>query len=271
MALYHHSQARENCGFGLIAHLEGVASHRIVRTAISGLARMQHRGGISADGKTGDGCGLLMQKPDSFFRAVAEENGWVLGKKYGVGMLFLSQDPVKAALVTQIVEDEITRETLTLVGWRKVPIDSSVLGPIALESLPQIMQVFVSAQPGWSDHDLERRLYMLRRRVEKQVAEQLPDDSDFYIPSFSCLVTVFKGLMMPADLPGFYLDLADIRMETAICVFHQRFSTNTMPRWALAQPFRFLAHNGEINTITGNRQWARARANINLHRHCCRI
>ncbi len=259
MALYHHSQARENCGFGLIAHLEGVASHRIVRTAISGLARMQHRGGISADGKTGDGCGLLMQKPDSFFRAVAEENGWVLGKKYGVGMLFLSQDPVKAALVTQIVEDEITRETLTLVGWRKVPIDSSVLGPIALESLPQIMQVFVSAQPGWSDHDLERRLYMLRRRVEKQVAEQLPDDSDFYIPSFSCLVTVFKGLMMPADLPGFYLDLADIRMETAICVFHQRFSTNTMPRWALAQPFRFLAHNGEINTITGNRQWARAR------------
>ncbi len=132
MALYHHSQARENCGFGLIAHLEGVASHRIVRTAISGLDRMQHRGGISADGKTGDGCGLLMQKPDSFFRAIAEEKGWVLGKKYGVGIFFLSQDPVKAELARAIIEQEITRETLTLVGWRDMPTDTSVLGDLAL-------------------------------------------------------------------------------------------------------------------------------------------
>ncbi|OCW94052.1 glutamate synthase large subunit [Alishewanella sp. HH-ZS] len=255
MALYQHSQARENCGFGLIAHLEGVASHRIVRTAINGLDRMQHRGGISADGKTGDGCGLLMQKPDSFFRALAEEHGWNLAKKYGVGMIFLSQDPVKAALAKDIINQEIARETLTLVAWRKVPIDASVLGPLALSSMPQIEQVIVNAPHGWGDHDLERRLYMVRRRVEKQLTE----DNDFYIPSFSSLVTVFKGLMMPADLPGYYLDLADIRMETAICVFHQRFSTNTMPRWKLAQPFRFLAHNGEINTITGNRQWARAR------------
>ncbi|MDX3773945.1 glutamate synthase large subunit [Chromatiaceae bacterium AAb-1] len=255
MALYQHSQARENCGFGLIAHLEGIASHRIVRTAINGLDRMQHRGGISADGKTGDGCGLLMQKPDSFFRAIAEENGWTLAKKYGVGMVFFSQDPIKAALAKKIIEQEITRETLTLVAWRTVPVDSSVLGPLALSSMPHTEQVIVNAPHGWGDHDLERRLYMVRRRIEKQ----LTDDPDFYIPSFSSLVTVFKGLMMPADLPGYYLDLADIRMETAICVFHQRFSTNTMPRWQLAQPFRFLAHNGEINTITGNRQWARAR------------
>ncbi|MEN3157821.1 glutamate synthase large subunit [Alkalimonas sp. NCh-2] len=255
MALYQHAQARENCGFGLIAHLEGVASHKLVRTAINGLDRMQHRGGISADGKTGDGCGLLMQKPDSFFRAIAEENGWSLGKKYGVGMLFLSQDPDKAAFARKVIEEEVGHETLSLVGWRKMPIDASVLGPIALDSMPQIEQVFVNAQPGWRKRDLERRLYMVRRRIEKRLA----DDNDFYIPSFSCLVTVFKGLMMPADLPRFYLDLADIRLETAICVFHQRFSTNTMPRWPLAQPFRFLAHNGEINTIKGNRQWARAR------------
>lgn len=255
MALYHHSQARDNCGFGLIAHLEGVASHRIVRTAINGLDRMQHRGGISADGKTGDGCGLLMQKPDSFFQAIAEENGWNLAKKYGVGMVFFSQDPVKAALARNIIEQEISKETLALVAWRKVPVETEVLGPLALSSMPVIEQVIVNAPHGWGDHDLERRLYMLRRRVEKQ----LEDDTDFYIPSFSSLVMVFKGLMMPADLPKYYLDLADIRMETAICVFHQRFSTNTMPRWKLAQPFRFLAHNGEINTITGNRQWARAR------------
>ncbi|WP_445425313.1 glutamate synthase large subunit [Alishewanella sp. HL-SH06] len=255
MALYQHSQARENCGFGLIAHLEGVASHRIVRTAINGLDRMQHRGGISADGKTGDGCGLLMQKPDSFFRAIAEENQWNLAKKYGVGMIFLSADPVKAAFAKDIINKEIARETLTLVAWRTVPVDANVLGPLALSSMPKIEQVIVNAPHGWGDHDLERRLYMVRRRVEQQLAE----DDDFYIPSFSSLVTVFKGLMMPADLPKYYLDLADIRMETAICVFHQRFSTNTMPRWKLAQPFRFLAHNGEINTITGNRQWARAR------------
>jgi glutamate synthase (NADPH/NADH) large chain len=255
MALYHHSQARENCGFGLIAHLEGAASHRIVRTAINGLDRMQHRGGISADGKTGDGCGLLMQKPDSFFRAIAEENGWNLAKKYGVGMIFLSQDPEKAALAKAIINKEIARETLSLVVWRNVPVDSSVLGPLALDSMPHIEQVIVNAPHGWGDHDLERRLYMVRRRVEQQLAA----DTDFYIPSFSSLVTVFKGLMMPADLPRYYTDLADIRMETAICVFHQRFSTNTMPRWPLAQPFRYLAHNGEINTITGNRQWARAR------------
>ncbi|QBL10006.1 glutamate synthase large subunit [Rheinheimera sp. D18] len=255
MALYQHNQARENCGFGLITHLEGAVSHRIVRTAISGLDRMQHRGGISADGKTGDGCGLLMQKPDSFFRAIAQEQGWHLAEKYGVGMIFFSQDPVKAALAKNIIEQEIVSETLSLVAWRSLPIDSTVLGPLALSSMPNMQQIIVNAPHGWTDHDLERRLFMARRRIEKQ----LSDDSDFYIPSFSSLVTVFKGLMMPADLPRYFLDLADIRMETAICVFHQRFSTNTMPRWQLAQPFRFLAHNGEINTITGNRQWARAR------------
>ena len=146
MALYQHSQARENCGFGLIAHLEGAASHRIVRTAINGLDRMQHRGGISADGKTGDGCGLLMQKPDSFFRAIAEENGWNLAKKYGVGMIFLSQDPVKAALAKKIIAQEIGRETLTLVAWRTVPVDSSVLGPLVIWLIKKDTMPFVDSQ-----------------------------------------------------------------------------------------------------------------------------
>ena len=254
--LMHDSQdVRENCGFGLIAHLEGEASHKIVRTAIASLDRMQHRGGISADGKTGDGCGLLIQKPEAFFRAVAEENGWHLGKKYGVGTIFLSQDSDKAAKAKKIIQTEIENEMLELVGWRVVPTNPEVLGDIAAAQLPQIEQLFVNAQPGWRKKDFERRLYMARRRIEKQ----LEDDPDFYIPSLSCLVTVYKGLVMPKDLPKFYQDLADIRMETAICVFHQRFSTNTTPQWKLAQPFRFLAHNGEINTIKGNRQWAQAR------------
>ena len=254
MQLYDHSVQKDNCGFGLIAHQHGETSHKLIKTAISALDRMQHRGGIASDGKTGDGCGLLLQKPDSFFRAVAADNNWKLGKKYAVGMIFLSPDPIEAALSKKVLEEELANESLTLIGWRTVPTDTSVLGEIAIGNLPKIEQVFVDAPPGWRNLELERRLYMARRRAEKRIT-----DERFYVASLSCLVTIYKGLMMPVDLPNFYLDLADIRMQSAICVFHQRFSTNTSPQWHLAQPFRYLAHNGEINTINGNRQWSRAR------------
>ena len=253
--LYNQQHEKDNCGFGLIAHIEGQPSHKVVRTAIHGLARMQHRGAILSDGKTGDGCGLLLQKPDRFFRLVAEDAGWRLAANYAVGMLFLSQDEAEAQASREIVEEELAEETLYVLGWREVPIDKSVLGEIALSSLPRIEQVFVNAPAGWTKIDLERRLYMVRRRIEKRV-----QDNTFYVCSFSNQVNIYKGLCMPKDLPRFYLDLADIRMETAICLFHQRFSTNTVPRWPLAQPFRHLAHNGEINTIEGNRQWAKARS-----------
>ena len=253
--LYNQHHEKDNCGFGLIAHIEGQPSHKVVRTAIHGLARMQHRGAILSDGKTGDGCGLLIQKPDRFFRLVAEDAGWRLAANYAIGMLFLSQDEAEAQASRKIVEEELAEETLYVLGWREVPIDKSVLGEIALSSLPRIEQVFVNAPAGWTKIDLERRLYMVRRRIEKRV-----QDDTFYVCSFSNQVNIYKGLCMPKDLPRFYLDLADIRMETAICLFHQRFSTNTVPRWPLAQPFRHLAHNGEINTIEGNRQWAKARS-----------
>ncbi|PKF79171.1 glutamate synthase large subunit [Vibrio sp. vnigr-6D03] len=256
MALYDPRLEKDNCGFGLIAHMEGQPSHKLVRTAISALDRMTHRGGIAADGKTGDGCGLLLQKPDTYLRIIAQEQGWNLGKQYAVGMVFFSQDPEKAKEAKRVINEELARETLTVVGWRDVPINTDVLGPIANESVPNIEQVFISAPAGWRERDIERRLYIARRRIEKQIQ----DDDDFYICSLSTQVIVYKGLCMPADLPRFYLDLADLRMESAICLFHQRFSTNTQPRWPLAQPFRYLAHNGEINTIEGNRQWARARA-----------
>ncbi|NMH59300.1 glutamate synthase large subunit [Alteromonas ponticola] len=255
MSLYNPNDSRDNCGFGLIAHLNGEASHELVTTAIHGLDRMQHRGGIAADGKTGDGCGLLLQKPDAFFQSVAQENGWKLSKKYGVGMIFLSQDEEKASAAKAILNEELEKETLGVAGWRQVPVDKSVLGELALTGVPQIEQVFVNAPPGWRKKDLERRLYMIRRRTEKR----LENDEEFYIACLSGLVTVYKGLVMPKDLPTFFTDLADERMQSAICVFHQRFSTNTLPRWPLAQPFRFLAHNGEINTIKGNRDWAMAR------------
>ncbi|WP_394494087.1 glutamate synthase large subunit [Shewanella sp. ENK2] len=256
MSLYHPSFERDNCGFGLIAQMDGDASHRIVRTAIHGLDRMKHRGGIASDGRTGDGCGLLMSMPKDFFAAVAIENDWHLSRKFAVGMLFLSQDPVKAEASKAILEKELQRETLSVAGWRKVPVNPDVLGEIGRKSLPEIYQVLINAPVGWREKDLERRLYMARRRLEQQIV----DDRDFYVASLSGQVIVYKGLMMPADLPSFYTDLADIRLKSTICLFHQRFSTNTSPKWPLAQPFRFLAHNGEINTITGNRQWARARA-----------
>ncbi|RUO30296.1 glutamate synthase large subunit [Aliidiomarina soli] len=247
---------RDNCGFGLIAHLDGEASHRLVRRAIGALDRMTHRGAIGADGKTGDGCGIQMQLPESFFRDLAAENEWNLGKKYAIGQIFFSLDSKARATEKAVIEEELSRETLSLVGWRNTPTNPDVLGDTARQSMPHLEQVFVNAQPGWRKKDLERRLYMARRRIEKRLQEH----PDFYIASLSCMVIVYKGLMMPADLPGFYPDLADIRLQTSICVFHQRFSTNTMPRWPLAQPFRFLAHNGEINTISGNRQWALARS-----------
>ena len=253
--LYNRDEIRENCGFGLIAHLEGKPSHKVVRTAILGLSRMQHRGAVLSDGKTGDGCGLHMQMPKRFFRFLAEEQGWRLGKEFAVGQIFLPTDPQLIEQYTAIIKEELTRETLTIAAWRDVAINKSVLGEIAASSLPAIKQVFVNAPAGWGRTDIERRLFMARRRIEMRI-----EHPDFYICSLSSQIIIYKGLCIPRDLPKFYLDLADLRMESGICLFHQRFSTNTLPRWKLAQPFRFLAHNGEINTISGNRAWARARA-----------
>ncbi|MGF1693414.1 glutamate synthase large subunit [Photobacterium kagoshimensis] len=255
MTLYDPRLEKDNCGFGLIAHIEGETSHKLVRTAISALDRMTHRGGIAADGKTGDGCGLLMKKPSDFYRIIAEEHRWKLAREFAIGMLFLSTDPVKAEQARTIITEELSKETLSIAGWRDVPINAQVLGPIAKESLPDIVQVFINAPAGWKPRDIDRRLYIARRRIEQRINE----DPDFYICSLSTQVTVYKGLCMPADLPRFYTDLGDLRLQSSICLFHQRFSTNTQPRWPLAQPFRYLAHNGEINTIAGNRQWARAR------------
>jgi glutamate synthase (NADPH/NADH) large chain len=253
--LYRPDEFKDNCGFGLIAHMQGEASHHLLQTAIEALTCMTHRGGINADGKTGDGCGLLIQKPDSFLRAMAQQHFAVeLPKQYAVGMVFFNQDSVKAEAARENMNREILAAGLSLVGWRNVPIDTSVLGRLALERLPQIEQVFIGGE-GLSDQEFAIKLFSARRRSSMANAA----DSDHYICSFSHKTIIYKGLMMPADLQQFYPDLGDERLQTAICVFHQRFSTNTLPKWPLAQPFRFLAHNGEINTITGNRNWAQAR------------
>ncbi len=252
--LYRLDEFKDNCGFGLIAHLKGQPSHKLLATGIEALACMTHRGGIAADGKTGDGCGLLIQKPDSFLRAIASEGGVTLSDVYGVGSLMFSQDDnLFQAAKTAIIE-EFAAQGLSDISWRAVPVDDSCLGPIAIDSLPQFYHVYINSNEA-DEQSLNAKLFIARRKIEKR----LVSDDSFYVGSLSASVLSYKGLVMPVDLPKFYKDLADPRLETAICVFHQRFSTNTMPRWPLAQPFRMLAHNGEINTVMGNRNWSIAR------------
>ncbi|MDP2523672.1 glutamate synthase large subunit [Neptunomonas phycophila] len=254
--LYRPGEFKDNCGFGLMAHLKGEASHDLLLKAIEALACMTHRGGIAADGKTGDGCGLLMQKPDSFLRMVTkDELGITLGEQYAVGMVFMSREPKLAEKARETLNQELKAQGLKVAGWRVVPTDESCLGPIAKDTLPHMEQVFVEPDQN-SERAFGISLFVARRKTENA----LISDADFYICSLSESVISYKGLMMPVDLPAFYKDLADERLKTAVCTYHQRFSTNTAPRWPLAQPFRFLAHNGEINTIEGNRSWARARS-----------
>ncbi|MCG6873124.1 MAG: glutamate synthase large subunit [Gammaproteobacteria bacterium] len=254
--LYRPQFEKENCGFGLIAQMDGESSHWLVRTAITALAHLTHRGAVAADGKTGDGCGILLGKPDAFLRAAADEAGVRLGDAYAAGMVFLNPDPDAAARARAVLEEETTRVGLALAGWREVPVDPRACGAESLKSRPRIEQLFVNAPAGLAADDFERSLFMVRRRAEKR----LEQDPVFYVASLSERLLSYKGLVMPRNLPIFYQDLEDERLSSALCVFHQRFSTNTWPQWRLAQPFRFLAHNGEINTIQGNRNWSVARA-----------
>jgi len=254
--LYRPEFERDNCGFGLIAHMDGTPSHWLVMTAITALERLTHRGAIAADGKSGDGCGLLLKKPDGFLRKVAEAEGFTLADRYAAGMVFLNTDTGKAKAARDTLESALKEEGLGVVGWREVPTDSSACGEESLKSQPQIEQVFINAPADMDDATFERHLYIARRVCEKLIE---PDDEMFYVPSLSSKVISYKGLVMPANLPVFYKDLSEGGLESALCVFHQRFSTNTWPQWRLAQPFRYLAHNGEINTVQGNRNWSVAR------------
>lgn len=256
--LYSPEEFRDNCGFGLIAHLKGEASHKLLSTAIESLTCMTHRGGIASDGKTGDGCGLLMAKPDKFLRLKAEETLSVsLGDLYAVGMFFLSANSESAESQKKEIEAVCNNEGIQCRGWRAVPTDESVLGEIATGNQPAFWQLFVEPKHGADEQSFEIDLFIARRLIEK--ACQAIDK--MYVCSFSSRIISYKGLMMPVDLETFFPDLKDENMQSKICVFHQRFSTNTLPQWHLAQPFRMVAHNGEINTILGNRNWAEARRN----------
>ena len=255
--LYDSAFEKDSCGFGLIAHIDNKPSHWLVKTSIDSLARLTHRGAIAADGKSGDGCGLLLKTPEKFFRSKAKEMGAEAAELFAVGMVFFNQDAEKADFSKTILKEEIEKEGLTVIGWRTVPVDTSACGEQALATLPAIEQVFVNAKAGMDNAALDCALYIARRRTEKRLEQH---DDMFYVASLASNVISYKGLVMPEFLPVFYPDLGDPELESSQCVFHQRFATNTFPQWRLAQPFRFLAHNGEINTIRGNRNWAQARS-----------
>jgi glutamate synthase (NADPH/NADH) large chain len=247
---------RDSCGFGLIASLDDRASHWVLQTAISSLNRLTHRGAIATDGKTGDGCGLLIKQPTAFLRAVAAEAGFSLAPLFAAGLVFLNHDAAKAARARETLTEQLRLEMLQVAGFRSLPIDPAACGSEALKSLPLIEQVFVNAPADIDEAAFNRKLFMARRRSEKKLDAE---DPVFYIPSLSAGTIVYKGMVMPQFLAQFYPDLKDPRLEASVVVFHQRFSTNTLPQWRLAHPYRYLAHNGEINTVQGNRSWAVAR------------
>jgi len=255
--LYRPEFEHDNCGFGLIAQIDGESTHQLVKSAVQALARMTHRGAIAADGKSGDGCGLLLKKPDAFLRAKAVECGFEPGRQFAAGIVFLNRDSSLATSARNTLSHHLESRQLKVNGWRVVPTNVDACGREALKSLPGIEQLYVTAPRHMDSAEFNRNLFVARRKAEIELHEQ---DPDFFVCSLSADVILYKGLMMPARLPEFYLDLDDPTLKSRIAVFHQRFSTNTMPQWRLAQPFRYLAHNGEINTIRGNRNWANARA-----------
>ena len=255
--LYKEAYERDSCGFGLIANLDDQPSHWLVRTAMTSLNRLTHRGAIAGDGKTGDGCGLLLKKPEVFLRAVASEARIDLAEKFASGLVFLNRDPQLAEAARQAMTEALVRQGLELAGWRLVPVNTAACGAQALRTLPHIEQVFVNCRvPDMDEASFNRKLFMARRLAELAVRES---DPVFYVPSLSATTIVFKGMVMPQHLAEFYPDLEDPRLAASVVVFHQRFSTNTLPQWRLAHPYRYLAHNGEINTVQGNRSWALAR------------
>ena len=243
----HHDLLRsfkDNCGFGLVANIKNRASHNVLNDAVTALERMMHRGAVAADGKTGDGSGLLLSLPEEFLRKEAKKVGIELPKQFAVASVF-TKDLKNLDLLEEICETN----DLKIVLRRSVPIDINALGEQALASLPNIVQLFITPNSIMATNRFDALLYLSRKEAE----HKLVDDRDFYIASMSSKVLSYKGLVMPTHIKEFYKDLQDENFKISFSLFHQRFSTNTLPEWKLAQPFRAVAHNGEINSVEGNR------------------
>jgi len=261
--LYDPTREHDACGVGFVAHIKNHKSHDRVLDGIKILENLAHRGAVGADPLAGDGAGILIQLPDRLFRAEAERLGFALPEpgRYGVGMTFLPRNAATRAACEETIAGLIASEGQTLLGWRDVPCDSTVLGESIKPIEPVIRQFFVARGPNCADADaFERKLFIIRKQCHKSVrARSLPEGSAFYIASGSCRTVIYKGMVIGERLAHYYLDLVDPRTESALALAHARFSTNTFPSWELAHPFRYLAHNGEINTLRGNINWMMAR------------
>ena len=263
--LYDPRNEHDACGIGFVVNIKGQKSHEIVRKGIEVLINLTHRGACGCDPETGDGAGLTIQIPHQFFARECAAIGIELpaAGEYGVAMTFLPVEKRQRLLCEGILERIVQEEGLKVLGWRDTPIDGSAIGRVARASQPYIEQMFVGAPAGMDEDALERKLYVIRKRAETEVAASDMDDrGDFYLPSFSARTIVYKGLLLAPQIAHFYKELSDPDVTSALCLVHQRFSTNTFPTWQLAHPFRYIAHNGEINTLRGNVNWMHARQKI---------
>ncbi|MDX1711453.1 MAG: glutamate synthase subunit alpha, partial [Rhodovibrionaceae bacterium] len=261
--LYDPAEEHDACGVGLVAAIDGKPRREVVEAGIDALKAVWHRGAVDADGKTGDGAGIHVEIPQDFFHEHVERTGHQPDKgKIAVGMIFLPRTDIGAQERCRvIVEREILQFGYTIYGWRQVPVNTEVIGEKANAARPEIEQIMIANARGTDAAQFEVDMYVIRRRIEKALAAE--GIKDFYICSLSCRSIIYKGMFLAEQLTAFYPDLLDERFVSNFAVFHQRYSTNTFPTWWLAQPFRVLAHNGEINTLKGNINWMKA--------HECRL
>ena len=257
IGLYDPRFEHDSCGVSFVVDMHGRASHEIVATGLGALCSMEHRGATGAETQTGDGAGILLQIPHKFLDAVTQFDLPSVGS-YGVGMAFLPSDDELANKARQSIESIVAQQNLQTLGWRNVPVNPSCLGASAHRVMPAFMQFFVCDPSGSKLIDLDRKLFILRKRIE----HELPDEQKTFFPSLSSRTLIYKGMLTTPELQIFFEDLIDERIESALVLVHSRFSTNTFPSWPLAHPYRYIAHNGEINTVQGNRNWMRTRESL---------
>jgi glutamate synthase domain-containing protein 2/glutamate synthase domain-containing protein 1/glutamate synthase domain-containing protein 3 len=257
--LYDPRFEHDACGIGFVANIKGQKSHDIIVKGIQVLINLTHRGACGCDPETGDGAGVLIQIPHAFFARECAQLGFTLppAGEYGVGMTFLPVEPPARQQCEGVIEKIVREEGLSVLGWRDTPIDGDAIGRVARGSQPYIQQIFVARAKGMTEADLERRLYIVRKRVESEAGAM-----GVYIPSLSARTIVYKGLLLAPQIANFYPELSEPEVISALCLVHQRFSTNTFPSWRLAHPYRYIAHNGEINTVRGNVIWMHARQSV---------
>ena len=263
--LYDPRNEHDACGIGFVVNTKGVRSHDIITKGINILINLTHRGACGCDPETGDGAGLTIQIPHDFFLKELKKLGMTLPApgEYGVGMIFLPVEPQGRLQCEGIIDRIVQAEGLTVIGWRDTPVDSDAIGRIARASQPYIEQIFIRRAASMTEDHFERKLYIARKRIEAEIAaSDIKDKSFFYIPSLSCRTIVYKGLLLAPQIEQFYGELSDPDTKSALCLVHQRFSTNTLPNWQLAHPFRYVCHNGEINTLRGNVNWMHARQSV---------